>query len=81
MKRKPLFLAMVALLAAGGLWLARTAWRTQAFDRSSRAVGNSAPPSNSQPGQMLQPPDPNRRFRDLTPEERVQRARKGPIGG
>jgi hypothetical protein len=29
------------------------------------------------PGQMLRPPDPNRRFSDFTPEQRVEFARKG----
>lgn len=29
------------------------------------------------PGQMLRPPEPNRRFTDFTPEQRVEFARKG----
>jgi hypothetical protein len=29
------------------------------------------------PGQMLRPPEPNRRFSDFTPEQRVEFARKG----
>jgi hypothetical protein len=39
MKRKHLFLAVAAVLAAGGLWFARSAWRTQAFHTSSMGVG------------------------------------------
>lgn len=35
MKAKPLSLAIVALLAAGGLWLAWSAWRVHIFDKSS----------------------------------------------
>jgi hypothetical protein len=30
-----------------------------------------------QPGHMLRPPDPSRRFRDFTPEQRVKFARQG----
>jgi len=106
MKAKHLSLAIAALLAAGGLWLARSAWRTHAFHKSSTGVGfktphgpnsdpNSAaslptasqtgpapgPNNHPKPGQMLRPPDLTRRFRDLTPEERVKLARRGPIGG
>jgi hypothetical protein len=93
MKAKQLSLALVALLAAGGLWLARSAWRTQAFHSSSMGVGPNSPDgppkpgqmdvgSNStdgppNPGQMLRPPVPNRRFTDFTPEQRVEFARKG----
>src|SRR5215472_16306144 len=39
MKAKHLFLAIAALLAAGGLWLAHSAWRTHAFQKSSMGVG------------------------------------------
>jgi len=34
-------------------------------------------PSRPNPGQMLRPPEPNRRFTDFTPEQRVEFARKG----
>src|SRR5438552_5132284 len=106
MKAKHLFLAIAALLAAGGLWLARSAWRTHAFHKSSMGVSvkmqrdpnfdpNSAaslpgasqtgaalgPDNQPKPGRMLRPPDPTRKFWELTPEQRVQRARQGPIGG
>jgi hypothetical protein len=81
MKPKHLFIALAALLAAGGLWLGRTAWRTHAFHKSSTGAGLKTPDGQPTPGQMLRPPDPNRRFRELTPEERVRLARQGPIGG
>jgi hypothetical protein len=82
MKAKHLFLALAALLAAGGLWLARSAWRTHAFHKSSMDVGFKTPPGPPKPGQMLRPPDPTRKFWELTPEQRVQRARQpGDIGG
>ncbi|MBI4657295.1 MAG: hypothetical protein HY735_00350 [Verrucomicrobia bacterium] len=83
MKRKHLFLGIAALLAAGGLWLARTAWRTQASHKSSMDVGFKAPDGRPKSGQMLNPParlappDPSRRFTDFTPEQRVQFARQG----
>jgi len=77
MKAKHLSLAIAALLAAGGLWLARSAWRTHAFHKSSMGVGLKTPHGPPKPGQMLRPPDPSRLFRDFTPEERVQFAREG----
>ena len=81
MKAKHLSLAIAALLAAGGLWLARSAWRAHAFHKSSMGVSAKMPRGGPKPGQMLRPPNPNRRFQDLTPEQRVQLARQGPIGG
>jgi hypothetical protein len=83
MKAKHLSLAIAALLGAGGLWLTRSAWRTPMFHKSSMDVGSQAPHGPPKPGQMLNsparlaPPDPNRRFADFTPEQRVQFARKG----
>ncbi len=91
MKAKHLFLAIAALLAAGGLWLARSAWRTHAFHKSSMGfgfetpqghessmgVGFKRPQGQPKPGQMPRPPEPNRRFTDFTPEQRVEFARKG----
>src|SRR5690242_2652497 len=106
MKAKPLFLALAAVLAAGGLW---SAWRTHAFHKSSMGVGFKPPHEESLlrggqpqadddasigisqtqesgrgnrggrpgPGQMPHPPEPNRRFTDFTPEQRVEFARKG----
>ncbi|HTE90621.1 MAG TPA: hypothetical protein VK639_16795 [Terriglobales bacterium] len=81
MKARHLFLAIAALLVAGGLWLARTGRRAHEDPKSSMDVSVKTPHEQPKPGQMLPPPDPNRRFRDLTPEERVQLARRGPIGG
>jgi hypothetical protein len=79
MKRKRLFLAIVALLAAGGLWFARSARRSDHFMSDKSGTGLSAKTAHdpSKPGQMPQPPDQTRRFRDFTPEQRVEFARKG----
>jgi hypothetical protein len=83
MKAKYLFLALAALLAAGGLWFAQSAWRTHAFPKSSMGVGFETLDGPPKPGQMLNPParlappDPTRRFWDFTPEQRVEFARKG----
>jgi len=43
MKAKHLSLAIAALLAACGLWLARSAWRTHAFHKSSMDAGFKTP--------------------------------------
>src|SRR5688572_2345933 len=43
MKRKHLSLAIAALLAAGGLWFAGSAWRTHASHKSSMGVGSKTP--------------------------------------
>jgi hypothetical protein len=43
MKTKPLFLTIAALIAAGGLWFARSTWRTHAFHKSSMDVGFKRP--------------------------------------
>ena len=83
MKAKHLYLVVAALLVAGGLWLAWSTWRTQAFHESSMGVGFETSHGPPKPGQMLNsparlaPPDPNRRFTDFTPEQRVEFARKG----
>ena len=83
MKAKHLFLAIAALLAAGALWLARTAPRTHTPQKSSMDVGLETPHAQPKPGLMLHtparlaPPVPNRRFTDFTPEQRVEFARKG----
>jgi len=100
--------AIVALLAASGLWFAWSAWRAHALQQSSMGVSAKMPPgpnfdpnsvaslpgasltgpdNQPKPGQILDsparlaPPDPTRKFWELTPEQRVQRARQGPIGG
>ncbi|HEY5909018.1 MAG TPA: hypothetical protein VJA21_00285 [Verrucomicrobiae bacterium] len=50
MKAKHLFLAIAALLAAGGLWLARSAWRAHAFHQSSMGVSVKMPHGQPKPG-------------------------------
>ena len=77
MKTNHLLLAIVALVAAGGLWLARSAWRAHAVQKSSMDVGLKTPDGRPKPGQMPRPPDQTRRFTDFTPEQRVEFARKG----
>ncbi len=83
MKSKHLSLAIAALLAAGGLWLAWSVWRSHESPKSSLDIGFKTPQDPAKPGQMpdspaqLAPPDPTRRFTDFTPEERVQFARQG----
>ena len=103
MKSKHLSLAIAALLTAGGLWFAWSAWRTDQFGfHKSRtrvsfqtisddaATSSEKPDENSNrrdpkissggkpnPGPMLRPPIPNRRFTEFTPEQRVEFARKG----
>ena len=103
MKAKYPSLAIASLLAAGGLWFAWSAWRTdQLSSRKSSAgvglktIGEKADTSGEKPGenadrreaevslrgqprpgQMPRPPEPNRRFADFTPEQRVEFARKG----
>jgi hypothetical protein len=85
-KRKHLFLAMVAVLAAGGIWLARVPRPAQPVEFANRRatsqtsnmdVGVKTPPDEPKPGQIRRPPDPTRRFTDFTPEQRVEFARKG----
>lgn len=77
MKAKHLFVAIAVLLAAGGLWLARSTWRNQASSKENLEVGSKTSSGPPKPGEMLRPPDPTRRFRDFTPEQRVEFARKG----
>ena len=81
MKSKHLFLAIAALLVAGGLWFARSGWRVQEDPKSNMDVSVKTTDGPPKPRQMLRPPNPNRKFEELTPEERVQHARQGPIGG
>ncbi len=80
MKTKNLPVAIMMLLVVGGLWF----WRTHSSHSSNMGVGLEKPDGQSRPGEKpnrFAPPDPNRKFRELTPEQRVQRARQGPIGG
>ena len=77
MKAKHLSLALAALLAAGGLWLAWPAWRAHAFHKSTMGASFKTPHGPPKPGQLLRPPDPNRLFMGFTPEQRVEFARQG----
>jgi hypothetical protein len=89
MKRKRLFLGIAVLLAAGGVWLARSGKVTEhlASPESTMGMANKtpdgAPASESSSGlqpasrPQLAPPDPARRFTDFTPEQRVGFARQG----
>lgn len=86
MKRKHFYLGAVGLLAAAALWIARSGG-----DAEQNAIesANSANAANAQitegrrPGQTnVHGPrhseaDQTRRFRDFTPEQRVEQARKG----
>jgi len=83
MKAKHLTLAVAVLLAAaGGLWFAQSAWRTHDSKKASLNIGAKTPQDQSQSGPMPRPPDPMRKFWELTPEQRVQKARQpGDIGG
>lgn len=86
MKTKRLLLALAALIAVGGVWLAnRDRFRTPLTDTSvspsGTISGSSKTAGPNDPGKQLRPPDPDRKFRELTPEQRVKLARRGPIGG
>ena len=85
MKRKHIYLGIAAVLAAGGLWFARSGG-----DDSEQNLADSPSVADRQttrgrliPGQMNvagpghSEADQTRRFRDFTPEQRVQQARKG----
>jgi len=83
MKRKHFYLAGAALLVAGGLWFARSASRTATSRLSIVEADLENPKEQPKSGEMRSatahhaPPDPSRRFRDFTPEQRVEFARKG----
>lgn len=52
-------------------------WTTYlAFHKSSMGIGFRMPHGPPKPGQMPHPPNPNRRFENLTPEQRVRLARQ-----
>jgi hypothetical protein len=73
------------VLAAGGLWFVRLTWRSEDSVRqeSSANVDVKNASAGTQPGQILNgpgrlaPPDQTLRFREFTPEQRVEFARKG----
>jgi hypothetical protein len=86
MKRKHWFLAIAALLAAGGLWLARSGRPLDNIASGESSTGAAVERASAQPGetlnssnrvQMHAPPDQTRKFREFTPEQRVEFARKG----
>jgi hypothetical protein len=86
MKTKHLSLPIAALLVAAGLWLARsrhTDLRTHALKKTTTGARVETQHGQPRAGQLsnsparLAPPDPSRRFRDFTPEQRVQFARQG----
>lgn len=86
MKTKRLLLALTVLIAAGGVWfVGRDRFRappTESSGSPSGASSDSAKTSGPNgPGPQLRPPDPDRKFRELTPEQRVKLARRGPVGG
>lgn len=86
MKRKRLLLAIAALIAAAGLWFARSG--SHPNDPASEKLAAdpatfTSTSDNSKSGEMtnaaprLAPPDQTRKFREFTPEQRVEFARKG----
>ncbi len=82
MKLKRLLLALAALAIAGALWLVQS--HREPADSETRSdtrvgVGAAIPDGQPTPAQLLRAPDPNQRFREMTPEQRVQFARK-PFG-
>jgi hypothetical protein len=82
MKRKHWFLTIAAVVVIGGLWLARQDRRPEASDKSGLDAGiessnNQAKAGEPKAGHTLRPPDQTRRFREFTPEQRVEFARKG----
>ncbi len=84
MKTKPLFLGLAALAAVAGIWFAWSASRTrsQTVTPSAPVADGAEPPDGATASPpSLRPPNPNRRFEKLSPEERVRLARKGPVGG
>lgn len=80
MKAKHVLVPIGVLLAAAAVWEGGR-WRSNgALHKSSAGVGIENPGGGpNRP--MLRPPNPNRKFEKLTPEQRVQLARRGPIGG
>jgi hypothetical protein len=89
MKKTHLTLLIAALLVAFGLWLARSARRSDRFGFLKTTQSTNGAVFEAQNGspsagtkldsheRRLAPPDPIRRFRDFTPEQRVEFARQG----
>lgn len=76
MKSKRLSLAIAALLAAGGMWFAWSAWHKPESQPSKGSTEVKNPSGNPEPGHKLLPPDQTRKFLEMTPEERVKLARQ-----
>lgn len=81
MNRRRLGLALAVLLIAGGVgWVQGVGRGLRGSIRSvlpsSPGIGSKTPDHSARPGPAPRPPDPDRRFRDLTPEQRVELARK-----
>ncbi len=54
-----------------------SAGQIQAIHGPSGGAGPEAQPVGTDPDRRLRPPEPNRRFVDFTPEQRVEFARRG----
>ena len=71
------------MLAAGGLWFGRNTWRKTTADKTSTGAALESAAGQTETAQMLNgdvrlaPPGPAKKFRDFTPEQRVEFARKG----
>lgn len=74
------------MLAAGALWFARSGADAEQSETENANAANAANPQISEgrpkPGRTNAGPsasegDQTRRFRDFTPEQRVEQARKG----
>ncbi len=81
MNVKPVSLTLAALLVVAGAWWAQDVWQAHRTSvtsgiRSRLGIGPENPADGVQPARTLRPPDPDRRFRDLTPEQRVELARR-----
>lgn len=68
-------MALGALLAAAALSLGWIAWHRTAT--SDPRAGGARPHGPDISGRAPLPPDPSRSFRDHTPEQRIDFARKG----
>ncbi len=85
MKRTRFLTGIAAALAAGALWLVlregdpdstpAPEGRFQSTPAEAREAMQETGGRGA--GRMLAPPDPNRRFTDFTPEQRVEFARRG----
>jgi hypothetical protein len=82
MKQKLLIAGVAVLLIAGGLWLAQPGGSSDDSSDDERSLAASGAASTNLPARQRSGPGPNeadqtRKFRDFTPEQRVEFARKG----